>query len=194
MNEIIINPFDFFGRKQEVNFDTITNNDTLDSAIIRNLRVDNDFIARINSCGNLKQIWYIDCIFDTTILPKNIEVLKLEHCDIEKANIFNQNIKRLYLINSSKIDINSIVYLNLITLKIVNVNVENLNKINNFINLEYLYLQEIKLSDTINYNQLTKLKVINFDGSKVYDKQQFLKQFENRNIKVSFLDNNLKIG
>lgn len=194
MNEIIINRVDFFGRKQEVDFKKITNNDKIDSLIMKNFIIQDEIMNKINSCINLKQIWYIDCIFNTNILLKNIEVLKIEDCRIEKAYIFNQSIKRLYLINSGKIDINNIVDIDLITLKIVNESVENLNKIDKFTNLEYLYLQEIELNDKINYNQLTKLRVLNFDGSKVYDKRLFLKQFENRKINISFLDKNLKIG
>ncbi len=194
MNEIIINQLDFSGRKQEVNYDIITNNDNIDSAIIRNLKIDNNFIKRINSCSKLKQIWYIDCIFNVSLLPKNIEVLKLDHCNMENSNIFNKSINRLYISNSSKIDINKISHLNLITLKLVNENIENFEKIDNFIDLEYLYLQGIEINEKIDYTKLTRLKLVNFDGSKVKDKKEYLKQFENKDINVSFLDKNLKIS
>lgn len=194
MTEITLNRFDFFGREQEIDLDLITDNEKIYSVILKNFIIQNDFIVRLNSCENLKEIWFINCIFNTGIMLKNIEVLKLENCNIENASIFNKSIKRLYLINSGKIDINDILDLNLITIRFVNETIENLNKIDNFINIEYLYLQDITINEIINYNKLSKLKLLNLDGSKVQDKTEYLKQFENTNIDFSFLDKKLLIN
>lgn len=191
MTEITLNRFDFFGREQEIDLDLITDNEKIYSVILKNFIIQDDFIVRLNSCENLKEIWFINCIFNTGIMLKNIEVLKLENCNIENASIFNKSIKRLYLINSGKIDINDILNLNLITIRFVNETIENLNKIDNFINIEYLYLQDITINEIINYNKLSKLKLLNLDGSKVQDKTEYLKQFENTDLEFSFLDKNL---
>ncbi len=194
MTEITLNRFDFFGREQEIDLDLITDNEKIYSVILKNFIIQDDFIVRLNTCENLKEIWFINCIFNTSIMLKNIEVLKLENCNIENASIFNKSIKRLYLINSGKIDINDILHLNLITIRFVNETIENLNKIDNFINLEYLYLQDITINEIINYNKLSKLKLLNLDGSKVQDRTEYLKQFENTNIDFSFLDKKLLIN
>ena len=63
-------------------------------------------------------------------------------------------------------------------------------QIENFNNLENLYLIDVDLNEEINFDKLKKLKIANFNSSRVKDKTEFLKQFENRNIKLSFGEKN----
>ena len=63
-------------------------------------------------------------------------------------------------------------------------------QIENFNNLENLYLIDIDLNEEINFDKLKNLKIANFNSSRVKNKAEFLKQFENRNIKVSFEEKN----
>ena len=63
-------------------------------------------------------------------------------------------------------------------------------QIENFNNLEKLYLIDVDLNEEINFDKLKKLKIANFNSSRVKDKTEFLKQFENRNIKLSFGEKN----
>ena len=55
-------------------------------------------------------------------------------------------------------------------------------------NIETLKLEDCTNINDIDYDALTNLKILNFIECKVNDKDIFLKQFENRNIKVSFLE------
>ena len=63
-------------------------------------------------------------------------------------------------------------------------------QIENFNNLENLYLIDIDLNEEINFDKLKNLKIANFNSSRVKNNIEFLKQFENRNIKVSFEEKN----
>ena len=66
-------------------------------------------------------------------------------------------------------------------------------QIENFNNLEKLYLIDVDLNEEINFDKLKKLKIANFNSSRIKDKTEFLKQFENRNIKLSFGEKNNKV-
>ena len=94
-----------------------------------------------------------------------------------------------------------------ITIKNFNINDNFINTLNTMPNLKKLWfigcnfsineqiknIETLKLEDCTNindidYDALTNLKILNFIECKVNDKDIFLKQFENRNIKVSFLE------
>ena len=125
---------------------------------------------------------------------KNINQLALQNC--KNINlIFNiSNIKRLIISECcEEIDVNILKKFDLEMLKIENVKVINLKNIENFANIEILYLQEIDLDEKIDYYRFPKLKVLNLDGSTSKNMDEYIKQLKELNIQFSYKKNNLKI-
>ena len=191
--EITLNQYNIIGKKENVDLSILKNNIELESILIKNFNIDDKFVKIINTVPKLKKIWFVGCIFDNNIPIKNIEYLKLENCKNINIQIINSSLKELYIIGCKKVDINNIKNKQLTTLCLENEVVKNLSQIEEFINIENLYLQEINLNQEINFEKLTKLKRANFNGSKIENKELFLKQFKDKDIEINFLENNLKI-
>lgn len=191
---ITLSQLNIIGEKIEVDIEKLAENTELEDIVIKNFDVNNKLINILNTMKKLKKAWFINCNFINDIQLKNINSLKLENCNKINMQLFENTIEHLYIIECKEIDINKIKHLNLITLGLEKEDVKNLKMVEQFENLENLYLQEIDLNDNINYLKLNKLKRVNFNGSKVEDKNEFIEKFKDRNIEISFMDKNLKIG
>lgn len=191
---ITLNQLNIIGEKIDIDIERLEEDIEIEDIVIKNFDVDNKLIGILNSMKKLKKAWFINCKFINDIKLKNINSLKLENCNKINVQLLENSIKHLYIIECKEIDIEKIKHLDLITLGLEKEDVKNLKMIEQFENLENLYLQEIDLNDNINYLKLNKLKRVNFNGSKVEDKNEFIEKFKDRNIEISFMDKNLKIG
>ena len=191
---LTINRYNIIGEKQEVNFKNILENKQLEELFVKNFEITVDLINIINNLENIKRIVFVNCILNITLKMPKTENLELNNCKNVYKCMFNENTTKLYVEDCDRINIENIENLNLQTLKIENTLTENLNKISNFVNLEHLFLNEIYLKEKIDYNKLEKLKNVNFNGSYTDNKEEYLEQFNGKNIKVVFLEKNLKIG
>lgn len=190
---LTLNQYNIIGQKNEIDFNEIKKYEKLEELIIKNYEINDEIFQLIDSLEKLKSVSLINCTIKTTKTLSKIETLELDNCIIRKS-LFSSNIKNLYIQNCSNIDICDFENLNLKSLRIENTKTTNLNKIDEFIELENLYLNEIDLNVYINYDKLINLKRLNLNGSTVVDKDKFLKQFENRNIEISFTKENNRIG
>ncbi|MBO5349620.1 MAG: hypothetical protein J6A89_07385 [Clostridia bacterium] len=123
-----------------------------------------------------------------------IKILELSNCYFTNIGKVFKNVEILQLRDCKNIDINHILNFKLQTLKILNTKIINFRSIQNIDTLENLYLNEVDLNNELNYEKLTKLKKINFDGSFINNKKEFLSQFETKNINISFSKNYEEIG
>lgn len=194
MKEIIINGAMLFGTDIAKDIDNVVNNDELESIIIKNLQIDNDFIKILNTCKNLRKIWFIGCEINSDIELDNITSITIDRCNPFNYSLLNNNIKELSISFNKEIDISMISHLNLESLKIDNTEVINLKEIENFINLRKLFLQEIDIYENIDFKKMKSLKSVNLDGSKVASIDRYLDQFTGTEIKLSFKKKNLKIN
>lgn len=190
---LTLNQYNIIGQKNEIDFNEIKKYEKLEELIIKNYEINDEIFQLINSLEKIKRVSLINCKINTTRALSKIETLELDNCIMRKS-LFSSNIKNLYIQNCSNIDICDFENLNLKSLRIENTKTTNLNKIDEFIELENLYLNEIDLNVYINYDKLINLKRLNLNGSTVVDKDEFLKQFENRNIEISFTKENNRIG
>lgn len=171
---ITLNQFNIIGKKINVDIKQFNGNTEIEHIIIKNFEIDDSFINILNSMKALRRIWFINCIFINQIQLQNITSLEIEHC--------------------KNVDIKNINHLDLINLRLENQSVKNLKEIENFKNIENLYLQEIDLNEKIDFDKLPKIKKVNFNGSKVENREQLIDFFKDKDIEISFTEKNLKIG
>ena len=190
---LTLNQYNIAGERVNANFNELKNYEDLEEIIVKNFEIDDEKILIINGIEKLKKVVLINCKISTNTSLKYIKTLKLDNCVLNKTSLL-ENIENLYIENCSAINLADFEKLNLKSLRIENTKTSNLSKIEQFVNLENLYLNEIDLNEYINYDKLIKLKRINFDGSNVKNKEEYLKQFENRDVEVSFTNDNKMIG
>lgn len=189
---LTLNQFNIVGDKIEVDFNIIKKYKNVEEIILKNFDITDEKIDIINSFDKIKKVALINCKMYNVNVSLKVETLELDNCILNKR-IFSNNIKYLYIQNCDNIDINDLICLNLKTLLIECTKIYNLIKIEEITSLENLYLNEIELNQDINYTKLINLKKINLDGSKIFDKENYLKQFKNQNIEISFEKENNRI-
>ena len=120
---ITINQYNIIGKRVDVDFNKISQEQDLEEILVKNFEIKNEFIEIINSLKKLKRIWFVNCKFNFDIELKNIEILDIEMSSNVVKNLFCKNIKYLYLRNSGYINLEQLKEMDLITLYIEKENV-----------------------------------------------------------------------
>ena len=123
---ITINQYNIIGKRVDVDFNKISQEQDLEEILVKNFEIKNEFIEIINSLKKLKRIWFVNCEFNFDIELKNIEILDIEMSSNVIKNLFCKNIKYLYLRNSGYINLDQLKEMDLITLCVEKENVSNL--------------------------------------------------------------------
>lgn len=189
---LTLNQFNIVGKKVNIDKTIIKDNFELEEIVLKNFIIDDTFINILNSAINLKNIWFINCNFSNSLILKNVTYLRLHNCKNMKLNTINEELKYLDISAGERVDIEDVKCFGLTTLKLNNVEVINLSKIEKFEYLENLYLQKIELNQIINYCRLSRLKKVDFNGSKVDDREKYVEVFKDRDIQVSFENTDYK--
>lgn len=193
LKKIVLNQFDIFGKKINIDLSELDKLNNVEELFIKNFKIDNEIFSKISKIEKIYKLVFINCIIDGNFEIKNVESIKFDNCKNIHNCILGKQIKRLYVEDCDYIDLKDIENLNLNTFKIKNTLAKSLGKISNMENLEYIYLNEIYIKENIDYSIFKKLKVLNLNGSYVDDKEKYLEQFENCNFSFSFMDENLLI-
>lgn len=193
IKQITLNQYNIVGKKVDINIEQLRQYVNLEELIIKNFTIDDEYINIINSINTLKKIIFINSIFNTMNTVNKVEILKLEDCKKTNQMYRSNSIKKLYISNCEELDIERIKHLDLSVLSIEKNKIINLSEIEKFSNLEYLYLQEININENIDYSKFIKLKKLNLNGSKVENKEEYIKMLKNYNFEISFEERNLKL-
>lgn len=183
---LTLNKYNIVGKKINVDINIIKENRDIEDIIIKNFTIDDNIISLLNMCENLNRVVLINCNIKNDIKLTKGSILELINCSIKNSNIFAGTIDYLTIDCCDKLDISYIESLPIQSLKIRYTKINNLNKIDKIVALYYLYLIGIDLNEKINYDNLINLKELNLNYSKVENKEEYLKQFENKKFEVSF--------
>lgn len=190
MESITLNQFNIVGKRVDVDITKLNEHPELKEVIIKNFDVDDKFVQVLNTLKDLQSLWFVNCSFYNNLKISNVTYVRMHNCKNIKWNTINSGIIDLDISDGEKINVEDIINYDLKSLMLKNVPVVNLDKIENFHNLENLLLQEIDLNHPINYSNLKMLKKVNFNGSTIENKEKYLEELKNRNIEVSFIDEN----
>ena len=185
-----LNQFNIVGKRIDVDITKLNEHPELSEVIIKNFIVDDTFVKVLNNLKNLQNLWFVNCNFANSLKINNVTYLRLDNCKNIRWNTINIGVSNLDVSDGDKINVEDISGYNLKSLRLRNVSVTNLDKVEVFSNLENLFLQEIDLNQPINYSNLRMLKKVNFNGSKVENKEKYLEKLKARNIEISFIENN----
>lgn len=185
-----LNQFNIVGKRIDVDITKLYEHPELSEVIIKNFIVDDAFVQVLNNLNNLQNLWFVNCDFFNSLKINNVTYLRLDNCKNIRWNTINIGVSNLDVSDGDKINVEDISGYNLKSLRLRNVSVTNLDKVEIFSNLENLFLQEIDLNQPINYSNLRMLKKVNFNGSKVENKEKYLEKLKARNIEISFIENN----
>ena len=185
-----LNQFNIVGKRIDVDITKLNEHPELSEVIIKNFIVDDTFVQVLNNLKNLQNLWFVNCNFANSLKINNVTYLRLDNCKNIRWNTINIGVSNLDVSDGDKINVEDISGQNLKSLRLRNVSVTNLDKVEVFSNLENLFLQEIDLNQPINYSNLRMLKKVNFNGSKVENKEKYLEKLKARNIEISFIENN----
>lgn len=185
-----LNQFNIVGKRIDVDITKLNEHPELSEVIIKNFIVDDAFVRVLNNLNNLQNLWFVNCDFSNSLKINNVTYLRLDNCKNIRWNTINIGVSNLDVSDGDKINVEDISGYNLKSLRLRNVSVTNLDKVEVFSNLENLFLQEIDLNQPINYSNLRMLKKVNFNGSKVENKEKYLEKLKARNIEISFIENN----
>lgn len=185
-----LNQFNIVGKRIDVDITKLNEHPELSEVIIKNFIVDDTFVQVLNNLKNLQNLWFVNCNFANSLKINNVTYLRLDNCKNIRWNTINIGVSNLDVSDGDKINVEDISGYNLKSLRLRNVSVTNLDKVEVFSNLENLFLQEIDLNQPINYSNLRMLKKVNFNGSKVENKEKYLEKLKARNIEISFIENN----
>lgn len=185
-----LNQFNIVGKRIDVDITKLNEHPELSEVIIKNFIVDDTFVQVLNNLKNLQNLWFVNCNFANSLKINNVTYLRLDNCKNIRWNTINIGVSNLDVSEGDKINVEDISGYNLKSLRLRNVSVTNLGKVEVFSNLENLFLQEIDLNQPINYSNLRMLKKVNFNGSKVENKEKYLEKLKARNIEISFIENN----
>ncbi len=183
---LTLNGYNIAGKRIDVDINIIKENSDIEDIIIKNFKIDDAIISLLNKCEFLNRVVLINCNININIKLERVSVLELINCNIENSNIFADTIDHLTVDCCDKFDISYIESLQIQILKVMYTKINNLNKIDKIITLNYLYLIGIDLSESINYDKLINLKELNLNYSKVENKEEYLKQFNNQKVAVTF--------
>lgn len=166
---------------------------------------------------SLKYFSITDEVIDSINSLENLETLEILNCNINSAQKIRNSIKNLFINNVKNLNISLFETKNIETLRIERVglidlydisryqNIERLELVNCQIisfpklpllkNLEKLYLNEIDLQFRLDVKGMEKLNFICLNGSKVENKNDYIKniKLQNDKIKIIFDENNLPI-
>ena len=185
-----LNQFNIVGKRIDVDITKLNEHPELSEVIIKNFIVDDTFVQVLNNLKNLQNLSFVNCNFANSLKINNVTYLRLDNCKNIRWNTINIGVSNLDVSDGDKINVEDISGYNLKSLRLRNVSVTNLDKVEVFSNLENLFLQEIDLNQPINYSNLRMLKKVNFNGSKVENKEKYLEKLKARNIEISFIENN----
>ncbi len=144
----------------------------LKSIILKNINITNQNFENILQLHKLEKIEFMGC---------NI-LCKKELC--------NPKIKQISLISCNNFSVKNLIS-NVDTLAIIGGKNIKLKGIENITNLQYLYLQDLKLQDISFITKMPKLKYLNLNGSTIKQKQYDI--LSNSNIQIEYEKTNYYI-
>ena len=188
VSELCIQNKNFLGNYLNINLSEIKFLKKLKSLSLKFFEIDNKIIDILNSMDLLTKIEFEMCNFNNNIsLDDKFESLRIHNCTNFNSEFINnmKNLKILDVYHSGIIDIGYFKRFKLLeTLKINDCIIINLHEILNLENLENLYLNKVELRENINIGKMNKLKYICLNGSKVIDKQTYIKELKSQNMNI----------
>ena len=140
------------------------------------------------------------CDFKTNKkINNNIKHITVYCCNNFNRNILKDtiNIESLEITKSGLVDFNELqIYKKLSILIVRDCSLISLPKISELENLEYLYINNIEIQCTFDISGMKKLKFISFNGSKLPNKELYIRQLQeqNPNVEVECRKEDLPIG
>lgn len=199
IEDISIQDMNLAQKKLNIDLTEIVKLKNLKSLSLKFFEITDEIVEAINQLKSLEIVEFSMCSFKTKKeLNKNLKSIVVYNCKEFDVNIIRNNVvlEELQIIHSGMIDIADIsLFKNLRYLKLAYCNVISIQSMVNLKDLERLYLNHIELHYELNIKQMYNLKFISLNGSKVQDKEEYIKNIheQNKNIEIEFKESDLPI-
>lgn len=199
IEEISIQDINLMQNKLNINLTEIVKLKNLKKLSLKFFEITDEVIESINQLEHIKRLEFYMCIFKNKIeLSKKIQSVIVYNCQDFNINILNKNtdLEELQLIHSGIVDIGNIKkFKKMKYLKIAHCNTISIPTIAVLENLERLYLNHIEIAYDIDISKMPNLKFVSLSGSKVTNKDNYIRNLHKQNEKVTieFKENNLPI-
>ena len=200
IEEINITNKNFLGNILNIDLKEITKLKSLEVISLKFFEINDEVIDSLNMLEKLNKIEFYMCDFKTNKkINNNIKHITIYCCNNFNRNILKDtiNIESLEITKSGLVDFNELqIYKKLSILIVRDCSLISLPKISELENLEYLYINNIEIQCTFDISGMKKLKFISFNGSKLPNKELYIKQLQeqNPNVEVECRKEDLPIG
>lgn len=199
IEEINITNKNFLGNILNIDLKEIIKLKSLNSISLKFFEITDEVIDSLNSLEKLNKIEFYMCHFKTNkTINNNIKNMTIYCCNDFKMDILKStiDIESLELTKSGLVDCNEIQkYNKLKTLIIRDCSLISLPKISELENLQYLYINNIEIQYDFSISKMKELKFISFNGSKLPNKELYIKklQEQNSNVEIECRENDLPV-
>lgn len=198
IEEISIVNKNFLDQDLNIDLTEISKLDNIKKISIKFFDITDEVVDALNKLEKLETLEILLCKVNTAkTIKNNLKKLTIYNTENFKVNLVeSEKIEILRIENSGLIDSYDISkYKNLTRLEIVKGQIISIPKLSLLKNLEELYLNEINLQFNLEITGMEKLKLISLNGSKVENKNDYIKNIkeQNKNVKIYFNENNLPI-
>lgn len=198
IEEISIVNKNFLDQDLNIDLTEISKLDNIKKISIKFFDITDEVVDALNKLEKLETLEILLCKVNTAkTIKNNLKKLTIYNTENFKVNLVeSEKIEILRIENSGLIDLYDISkYKNLTRLEIVKGQIISIPKLSLLKNLEELYLNEINLQFNLEITGMEKLKLISLNGSKVENKNDYIKNIkeQNKNVKIYFNENNLPI-
>ena len=199
VEDISIQDINLMQTKLNIDLTEIEKLKNLKSLSLKFFEITDEVIKAINQLEHIKRLEFSMCIFKNKIeLSEKIQSVIIYNCQNFYINMLNEDatLEELQLVHSGIVDINNIKkFKNLRYLKVAHCNAISIPSISALENLERLYLNHIEIPYDIDISRIPNLKLISLSGSKVPNKEQYIKKLQEQNEKltIEFEENDLPL-
>ncbi len=199
IEDISIQDINLMKCKLNIDLTEIAKLKNLKSISLKFFEITDRVVEAINQLEFIETIEFSMCIFkNKSILSNKLKSITIYNCQDFNISMINSNIslEKLQIIHSGMIDITNLkTFQNLKFLKIAHCNVISIPNIDVLEHLEQLYLNHIEIPYDIDISKMHSLELISLSGSKVPNKEKYIKKLyeQNRKITIEFEENDLPI-
>ena len=199
IEDISIQDINLMQRKLNIDLTEIVKLKKLKDLSLKFFEITDSVIESINQLEFIERIEFSMCVFKTTKkLTRALKSTTIYNCENFNINMLNTNIslEELEIIHSGIVKVNELeVFKNLKILKLSDCNIISIPKISSFEHLEALFLNNTEIHYDIDISSMKKLDFISLSGSKVGNKNEYMKKLYKQkiNLIIEFEENNLPI-
>ena len=197
IEEICIQDINLMQRKLNIDLTEITKLKNVKNLSLKFFDITDDVIKSINKLNFIEKIDFSMCNFkSTTKIIKDLKSITIYNCENFDINLLDldNSLEELEIIHSGIIKINELEkFINLKILRLSDCNIISIPKISSFENLEKLFINNTEIQYDIDISNMKNLVYISLNGSKVNNKEEYVKKLLRQKIKldVEFEEDNL---